>query len=63
MFRLLSTGTRGLLETDENTEATYVSVHQLAVVLHLIGTVLIRHVSLLCVLVDIRRQLLALQRK
>lgn len=39
---------------------TYVSVHQLAVVLHLVGAVLVRDVALLCVLVNVGGQLLPL---
>lgn len=42
---------------------TYISVHQLAVILHLISAVLVRHVALLCVLVDVCRQFLPLVEK
>lgn len=44
-------------------QGTYISVHQLAVILHLVSAVLIRHVALLCILVDVWRQFLPLVEK
>lgn len=41
-------------------EDTYVSIHQLAIVLHFISAVLVRNVSLFCVLIDVGGQFLAL---
>lgn len=43
-----------------NKQDTYISVHQLAVVLHFVSAVLIGHVSLFCVLVDVGRKFLSL---
>lgn len=40
---------------------TYISVHQLAVVFHLIGAVLVWHVTLLCILVNVWGQFLTLK--
>lgn len=48
------------LKKKKTKEATYVSIHQLAVVLHFISAVLIRNVSLFCILIDVGGQFLAL---
>lgn len=49
-----------LFNNERRKRRTYVSVHQLAVVLHFIGAVLVGHVPLLGVLVDVRRKFLPL---
>lgn len=74
-FHLLDTRTQGMPDTlvdrrdkhaevdEETKQGTYISVHQLAVIFHLISTVLVRHVSLFCILVDVGRQFLPLMVK
>lgn len=74
-FHLLDTRTQSMpvtlvdrrdkrVEVEEKTkQGTYISVHQLAVVLHLISAVLVRHVSLFGVLIDVGRQFLPLVEK
>lgn len=47
-------------EKKKTKQDTYVSIHQLAIVLHFISAVLIRNVSLLCILIDVGGQFLAL---
>jgi hypothetical protein len=53
----------GKWREEEEGRGPYISVHQFAVVLHLVSAVFIRHVALLVVFVDVRRELLALADK